>query len=280
MIALFIWNMGNAQTYTITFAGIGAATTVDSVKVENLTHPATVIWHTIDVFQLQLGNGINEIDYTDDNLQVYPNPMQGQSEILFYAKQAGNATLSIYDIAGKEILQFGNKLLQGIQKYQLTSLKQGMYFINITGNGYFYTAKLISQNTTPCEAKIKYIGNEKPEITTLKSTKATITMPYTSGDNLRFTGYSGNLTAIVNDVPTSSKTITFTFVPDPSIILQESFAASIGNFTQFSVTGVQIWVNDPVSMYMKMSGYANGSTFANEDWLISPALNLTQTYKY
>ena len=203
-----------SQTYTISFAATGAATTVDSVKVENLTQVTTVTWHASDVLQLVLTNGINEVGVNEENLQVFPNPMQGQAEISFYAKQTGNATISIYDIAGKEVLQIEEKLLQGTQKYQLTGLKQGIYFINISGNGYFYTAKLISQNATTGEAKIKYIASEKSETVTntLKSTKATITMLYTTGDNLRFTGYAGSLTAIVNDVPTSSKTITFTFV--------------------------------------------------------------------
>jgi len=205
-----------SQTYIINFAATGAATTVDSVKVENLTHPATVSWHSGDVLHLVLGNGINETSLNNENLQVFPNPMQGQAEISFYAKQSANATINIYDIAGKTVLQTEDKLLQGAQKYQLAGLKQGVYFINISGDSYFYTAKLISQNATPGEAKIKYITSEKPEavVTTLKNTKtkATITMSYTTGDNIRFTGYAGSLTAIVEDVPTGSKTITFAFV--------------------------------------------------------------------
>ena len=212
-LAIFVTANIYAQTYTISFAATGAATTVDSVKVENLTHTATAKWHAGDVLQLVLPNGINDLGVTDQSLQVYPNPMQGQAEISFYAKQAGNARLSIYDIAGKEVLQTENKLMQGTQKYQLAGLKQDIYFINISGDGYFYTAKLISQNTTASQAKIKYIGNQKPEtiVSTLKSTNAIITMPYTTGDNLRFTGYAGSFTIILNDVPMGSKTISFAF---------------------------------------------------------------------
>ena len=77
-----------SQTYTISFAAIGAATTVDSVKVENLTHPATVKWHAGDVLQLIFNTGINDLGINNENLKVYPNPMQGQAEISFYAKQA------------------------------------------------------------------------------------------------------------------------------------------------------------------------------------------------
>ena len=46
-----------SQIYTISFAATGATTTVDSVKVENLTHPATAKWHSGDIFQLVLSNG-------------------------------------------------------------------------------------------------------------------------------------------------------------------------------------------------------------------------------
>ncbi len=48
-----------------------------------------------------------------------------------------------------------------------------------------------------------------------------------------------------------------------------------GQFSQYSVTGSQIWAHDP-AYGMVMSGYENGGYYANEDWLISPALDLTQ----
>lgn len=202
-----------SQSYTISFSAIGSANTVDSVIVENLTHPNTVKWHTGDVLKLILSNGINEIGKNDQNLQVYPNPMQGKAEILFYAKQAGNSALRIYDISGKEVLQVENKLLQGIQKYQLVGLKQGVYFANIVGDGYFYTAKIISQNTTQSEVMIEYIGGDNLSTTIhkLKNTNSTVNMIYSTGDRLLFKGISGNYSNITTDIPTASKTITFNF---------------------------------------------------------------------
>ncbi len=64
------------------------------------------------------------------------------------------------------------------------------------------------------------------------------------------------------------------FAPDPSLILKESFTASLGSFKTFSVAGAQTWAW--TSYGATMSGYANSVYTANEDWLISPALNLTQ----
>ena len=206
----------HAQNYLISFVATGAATTLDSIKTENLTQGTSLTIQGGDVLNLTGSVGINDYTANEEMIKVSPNPMQGQAEISFYAKQAGNAKIAIYDIAGKEVLKYEEKLLQGTQKHQLIGLKQGVYFIIISGEGYFYTAKLISQNATPGEAKIKYIGTEKTETveSTLKNTKtkATVIMNYTTGDALSFTGYTDSLTAIVNDVPTSSKTITFTFV--------------------------------------------------------------------
>lgn len=60
----------------------------------------------------------------------------------------------------------------------------------------------------------------------------------------------------------------------PINIIDESFATSLGSFTQYSVTGAQVWTNTSHSgtTYANMSGYS-GSNLANEDWLISSSLN-------
>jgi len=54
----------------------------------------------------------------------------------------------------------------------------------------------------------------------------------------------------------------------------ESFSSSLGGFTAVSVTGAQGWVHD--SQYgAKMTGYSAGANNENEDWLISPAIDMT-----
>ncbi len=52
----------------------------------------------------------------------------------------------------------------------------------------------------------------------------------------------------------------------------EQFNGDLGEFTQFSVSGDQVWAHN--SGAAKMSGYSSGATFANEDWLISPKVSL------
>jgi len=60
------------------------------------------------------------------------------------------------------------------------------------------------------------------------------------------------------------------------IIFSEPFSGSLGNFSTRNVLGTQVWVSSSYygTYFAKMSGYSSGS-FANEDWLISPAIDLT-----
>jgi endonuclease/exonuclease/phosphatase family metal-dependent hydrolase len=51
---------------------------------------------------------------------------------------------------------------------------------------------------------------------------------------------------------------------------------SFNTFTTFSTTGAQIW-HGSATYGAVCSGYAAAQNFENEDWLISPVMNLTQT---
>lgn len=59
-----------------------------------------------------------------------------------------------------------------------------------------------------------------------------------------------------------------------ALILNEPFTASQGTFTSFSVAGAQTWTFS-ATYGMTMSGFSGGVNNANEDWLISPAIDLT-----
>ncbi|MDR0712366.1 MAG: choice-of-anchor J domain-containing protein [Prevotellaceae bacterium] len=64
-------------------------------------------------------------------------------------------------------------------------------------------------------------------------------------------------------------------------IFEESFAESLGRFTPVSKSGVQEWewngnaTSAPYVNAAKISGYSSGSSTPNEDWLISPPIDLS-----
>ena len=62
-----------------------------------------------------------------------------------------------------------------------------------------------------------------------------------------------------------------------SEVLNETLGnqASFDKFTAVSVSGDQVWTFDAQYSCVKMNGYANGATVANEDWFITPAMDLS-----
>lgn len=60
-------------------------------------------------------------------------------------------------------------------------------------------------------------------------------------------------------------------------VYTEEFASSLGAYTGITVVGTQVWEHATYDGgCAKMSGYS-GSSFENEDWLISPAYDLTES---
>lgn len=63
--------------------------------------------------------------------------------------------------------------------------------------------------------------------------------------------------------------------PSGDAILEESFNNTFGSFTTQNVLGAQEWKPNSYG-YVSMSAYSNGSSAANEDWLISPVIDLSK----
>ncbi|MCK9291115.1 MAG: DUF5689 domain-containing protein [Bacteroidales bacterium] len=60
------------------------------------------------------------------------------------------------------------------------------------------------------------------------------------------------------------------------LIFSEEFKNSLGSFTAFDIDGTQNWHWDNFDGGCAvMAGFASGISYENEDWLISPAINLT-----
>ncbi len=62
-------------------------------------------------------------------------------------------------------------------------------------------------------------------------------------------------------------------------IFTDGFDANLNKWNAYSVKGTQVWVYEPnfgnPKGCAKMSGFANSASNENEDWLISPAINLS-----
>lgn len=63
--------------------------------------------------------------------------------------------------------------------------------------------------------------------------------------------------------------------PAGNVIYAETFAADMGKMTAVSILGNEVWKVDTKYKNVSMSGFNGGKNNPNEDWLISPAFDLS-----
>jgi uncharacterized protein (TIGR02145 family) len=240
LIMIFCALKANAQNYLISFTGEGASSSVSSVKVENLMKGTVLTVNGNDILHLTIATIINSIDDNQSSeLKIYPNPMTYNSTLQIYPPVAGNAVITILDMTGKPVAQIQSNLENIRQDFRLSGIKNGFYLVNVKGNSYQFSGKLLSNVKSNGPVSIEKVNNrvqalnEKAEKTDSKGTQATVDMAYSPGDRLKFTGISGDYSTVVIDIPAESKTITFNYI-----------ACTDDDLNNYAVVkiGTQVWM--------------------------------------
>src|ERR1035437_9372300 len=158
--------------YTITFTGTGASTTVGNVIVQNLTKGTTVTVPAGNVLNLSdATTAVGQVSENDEMIRVYPASVNGKYMVSFFAKQAGVTQLSAFSMDGRKIAGISTDLQAGSNTFEL-SLPRGVFVIQVTGNEYAYTAKMLNPSGTQSKPEIDYIGTDKPVSSSPQKTKS------------------------------------------------------------------------------------------------------------
>lgn len=205
-----------AQDYLINFAGTGAGTTVDSVKIENLTLGTSLKMKGSDMLHLMQVTGTETITgYEDDKIAFCPNPMNDFTRMQFVLPVSGEILITLFDISGRTITQTRDFLVTGEHIFRVQGIKEGIYFIRLDADNYSCTGRLISYGSQIADSKIVYENSiaAQEKNGDSQSTNEEVVMQYNTGNRLLLKGISGKCCTIVTDIPSASKTITFNFIP-------------------------------------------------------------------
>ena len=256
----------HSQDYLITFAGAGASTTVDSVKIENLMQGTKLKMKGSDILRLTVVTGIEAMSENETGkISFYPNPMKDYAKMQFVLPEPGETMVSLYDISGREITHTKDLLTGGKHVYAINGLKEGIYLAKVNSGRYSCSGSLISSGSQNAGVKIVYENTlalqEKQRDS--KGTNEEKVMQYNTGDRLLLKGIAGVHSTVVMDVPTSGKTITFNFIPctdgdgNKYPVLQTGSAKGSEYNSENEVgKGVQIWMAE--NLYT--THYNNGLT--------------------
>jgi uncharacterized protein (TIGR02145 family) len=253
----FVMASIQGQDFQISFAGSGSATTVDNVKIENLTKGTVITLNGTDILQLTPTTGINDLNPdVPARIKVYPNPVNSVCSVDFETNTHGKVSFGLYDIAGRLIAQSDEYLSQGHHLYKLSGFKSGIYILKIASDNFVYTSKLVSNNPTDGMVEIKHIStgsSSEKEFTkadaakdiNTKSSTSSIDFQYNTGDILKLTGTSGNYKTVA--VTESPVTGVFTFMFTPCVDRDDN---------RYSVVflGTQAWMAEN----LRTTKYDNG----------------------
>ncbi|NDP20061.1 MAG: T9SS type A sorting domain-containing protein [Paludibacter sp.] len=95
-------------------------------------------------------NGVTQIDATNDDVHVFPNPAKDKITVSFSARSGANVAIGLFDLQGRlhsaKNYTATNEGTNSVE-FSVNSLRSGMYLLKVTGNsGLSKTTKIFIRN--------------------------------------------------------------------------------------------------------------------------------------
>ena len=202
----------SAQDISITFSAKGEASSIDSITALNQRTTQQVTLPGSATLVLKKGMGIDGLNGRSVGLTTYPNPFSDESKIRVTIDRPQEVHLKIINMMGQVVAQKREFLQTGASEYLFRVTVDGIYSIVLNTKDDRLSRKVVNMGTQKISDGLGFIGRisgsrELPDLSSLKTASTGYTLDYSDSDMLNFTCYSGVMTTIVTDSPTTSKNI-------------------------------------------------------------------------
>ncbi len=156
LLGLFAAISLQAQNYYIDFTASGAATTLDSVHVENITQSTALTLLGSDTLHL---TGTVDIPFHINNsekIKIYPNPFTETSHLELFSEAPTVATIDVYDAVGKHILHLKQNIENGHNIFNTSGFATGHYHLIVKTANRQKTVSFVSLNTKSSNPQILF----------------------------------------------------------------------------------------------------------------------------
>lgn len=244
---------------------------LNKVEIVNLNSGKTITLTNDFTINLSTVLSTGEIDFISQKqgiLNVYPNPTQGSSVIELFSEGTQESKLIVYNLLGQEVTSLTKKLNYGINQFRFSPNKSGTYLLKFLDNGNTYNSKIIVSESSFNKNKLEYISSSKNKNETKLQGKNDNF--FNLGDDLKYTGFFGDLKKVIYDSPKVSKTTTFKFTEKYYRFETYLVEESAPNFVDimFSVTD---------SLYKGIDYLTNEDFEVFED---NAKVSATETFRY
>jgi hypothetical protein len=91
--------------------------------------------------------GVNDIDKSETNLQIFPNPSNGLFNLSINLPQAAEVSISIVNLLGEEVYSSIENYHSGMNTsaLELTELNKGFYFVHISSGELKMSGRILIQ---------------------------------------------------------------------------------------------------------------------------------------
>ena len=253
IIILNIFPRVYCQEYLVSFEALGDTSTIDSIRVENLTQGRNILISGTDQLRLfDETSGLHDV-YVASNtsLMIYPNPSKNYTNIEIIVLKSGDVSMEVYDLSGRVLLLDRFYLENGKHIIQLIGMYKGLYTISIETPTDRYNGKIVSISEDKSDMQFIYHSHLSLSSVNdyLKSSETIINMPYSEGDRILFKGMSGKYSTIITDTFSDNKTVSFNFI--------ECTDGDDNNYPVVTI-GEQIWMAENLAYLPKVMRPADG----------------------